>query len=146
MWKYIKSFISNTETNVKDSDTNNLKNTNLVQYELTVKWYNNFIGYTTNLLTEEVSSDVNEEKLLDKFKVLYNKLTIEPRLIDYLHRTREAMFNTNFKTGTYYIDSLVIRKGTKKNKNSGIEYLTTISKASYEISITVDKEHNWEIL
>tara|TARA_B110000211_G_C13987127_1_gene512239 strand:- start:989 stop:1177 length:189 start_codon:yes stop_codon:yes gene_type:complete len=39
-----------------------------ILYELSVKWYGNFIGETNKILTKEYTLDIENEDLLDVYK------------------------------------------------------------------------------
>ena len=117
-----------------------------ILYELSVKWYGNFIGETNKIITNEYTLDIEEtEDLLDTYKNLFVKLSNQYRLIDYLQRRKISMFKENFKPGKYHIDSLVIRKGIKYS-NGYIKYECPLCENTYNISIEVDDGKNWEII
>lgn len=142
MFKYLKSFfVSRTKPTENVSDT-----PKKIVYELDVRWYNNFIGYSNKLIKKELMEEPIEfNNFIDEFMILYTKLTPDVYLIDYLYRTQTAMFSDNFKGGKFHIDSLVIRKGVI-DKFGGIQYNEPICKVNYDISIKVDPYNNWEII
>jgi len=146
MFKYLKSFFvskpidSNVPAKIVKEPIKN------IVYELDVKWYNNFIGYSNKLIKKELIEEPTEfNNFIDEFMILYTKLTPQFRLIDYLYRTKTAMFSDQFAGGHFHIDSLVIRKGVI-DKFGGIQYNIPLCKVNYDISIEIDSENNWEII
>lgn len=141
MWKYLKSFfVKNNQSEQDDQDDKDYK---LVHYELKLSWYNNFTKFTTKIKHKTFPKEIKIFDILNEYIPLYNKLTIQPRLIDYLYRTRTAMFSSDFKSGIYHLDSIKILKGYEKN-NGIIEYKPAITEAVYDISIEIDSEGEWK--
>ena len=101
--------------------------------------------FTTKIKHDTSSQSMNIYDVLNKHIPQYNKLVIQERLVDYLHRTRTAMFTTNFKAGIYHISSLQLVKGTELDGGI-ISYDSPLAEAVYNISIEIDKDHEWEIV
>lgn len=137
MWNYFKSFF------IKEK----IHQPKIIQYhyELKVVWYSNFMKFTTKIKHDTSSQSMNIYDVLNKHIPQYNKLVIQERLVDYLHRTRTAMFTTNFKAGIYHISSLQLVKGTELDGGI-ISYDSPLAEAVYNISIEIDKDHEWEIV
>ena len=122
-------------------------------YELTLKWYTNFIGYDTRIIVNaypilNYNEDEDEDDILKLYMPLYNKLTIEYRLIDFMFRSKQGMFSDDFhnpSSVTCCLDSLVIRKGLLYNDKS-IKYMDNICEVSYNSSIIVYSNNEWEII
>ena len=147
----------NTNTSVEKSEivksqklfnlSNNIYKS--IVYELNINWYSNFIGYSNQIISNTYSIlDYDEDEILDEYFSLYNKISNQYRLIDYMFRTRKGMFSDNIVTRSKlkcHINSLVIRKGYIYENNS-INYETNICESVYNISIIVDNENNWEII
>ena len=137
MFNYLKSFFFTGEENV---DNRNVK------YELVLTWYSNFTQYKNIIKSAEFDINTHkDEDVLNEHFGLYHKLSIQYRLIDYLHRMKLAMFSDNFIGGRYHLNSLKIKKGSVK-EGGRIEYGPPIVEAEYDISIEVDAKHNWEII
>ena len=145
------TIVKNEEDVIKLQQLVNLNNKTYkgVVYELNVNWYSNFIGYSNKIISNTYSIlNYDEDEILDKYFSLYNKLSNQYRLIDYMFRTRKGMFSDNIVTRSKlkcHINSLVIRKGYIYENNS-INYETNICESVYNISIIVDNENNWEII
>mgnify|MGYP001041512505 CR=1 FL=1 len=157
MLKYLSSFFRFSKVVPKDdtsysskpvykSETEVRDTPKCILYELSVKWYGNFIGETNKILTKEYTLDIEEnEDLLDAYKSLFLKLSNQYRLIDYMQRRRLGMFKETFRPGKFHIDTLVIRRGVKYT-NGCIKYSTPLYENIYNISIDVDVKKNWEII
>ena len=145
------TIVKNEEDVIKLQQLVNLNNKTYkgVVYELNVNWYSNFIGYSNKIISNTYSIlNYDEDEILDKYFSLYNKLSNQYRLIDYMFRTRKGMFSDNIVTRSKlkcHINSLVIRKGYIYDNNS-VNYETNICESVYNFSIIVDNENNWEIL
>ena len=145
------TIVKNEEEVIKLQQLVNLNNKTYkgVVYELNVNWYSNFIGYSNKIISNTYSIlNYDEDEILDKYFSLYNKLSNQYRLIDYMFRTRKGMFSDNIVTRSKlkcHINSLVIRKGYIYDNNS-VNYETNICESVYNFSIIVDNENNWEIL
>ena len=145
------TIVKNEEDVIKLQQLVNLNNKTYkgVVYELNVNWYSNFIGYSNKIISNTYSIlNYDEDEILDEYFSLYNKLSNQYRLIDYMFRTRKGMFSDNIVTRSKlkcHINSLVIRKGYIYENNS-INYETNICESVYNISIIVDNENNWEII
>jgi len=141
MLRYFKSFFVNAEQGVNPYKKDIIK----YHYELRVVWFNNFMKFTTKIKQETSDKEVDIYEILDKYAPQYNKLTIQERLIDFLFRTKTAMFTDSFKSGVYHIASLQLIKGIESHGGK-ITYDTPIAEATYDISIEVDQTHEWEIV
>ena len=145
------TIVKNEEDVIKLQQLVNLNNKTYkgVVYELNVNWYSNFIGYSNKIISNTYSIlNYDEDEILDEYFSLYNKLSNQYRLIDYMFRTRKGMFSDNIVTRSKlkcHINSLVIRKGYIYDNNS-VNYETNICESVYNFSIIVDNENNWEIL
>ena len=145
------TIVKNEEDVIKLQQLVNLNNKTYkgVVYELNVNWYSNFIGYSNKIISNTYSIlNYDEDEILDKYFSLYNKLSNQYRLIDYMFRTRKGMFSDNIVTRSKlkcHINSLVIRKGYIYDNNS-VNYETNICESVYNFSIIVDNENNWEII
>ena len=145
------TIVKNEEEVIKLQQLVNLNNKTYkgVVYELNVNWYSNFIGYSNKIISNTYSIlNYDEDEILDEYFSLYNKLSNQYRLIDYMFRTRKGMFSDNIVTRSKlkcHINSLVIRKGYIYDNNS-VNYETNICESVYNFSIIVDNENNWEIL
>ena len=145
------TIVKNEEDVIKLQQLVNLNNKTYkgVVYELNVNWYSNFIGYSNKIISNTYSIlNYDEDEILDEYFSLYNKLSNQYRLIDYMFRTRKGMFSDNIVTRSKlkcHINSLVIRKGYIYDNNS-VNYETNICESVYNFSIIVDNENNWEII
>jgi len=86
------TIVKNEEDVIKSQKLFNLSNNiyKSIVYELNINWYSNFTGYSTKIIYNTYPIlNYNEDKILDEYFSLYNKISNQYRLIDYMFRTRK---------------------------------------------------------
>ena len=139
MFNYMKSLFFTENEN---------KNNKSVKYELILTWYSNFTQYKNIIKSLEFDiNNCNKDKdILNKHFDLYHKLSIPHRLVDYLQRTKTAMFSDNFTgKGVYHLNSLQIKKAYIKKDDIKV-YKPPLTEIVYDMSIEVNSDKNWEII
>ena len=146
MLKYLKSFLV-APTNEKVLKKKETKTVNIVKYhyELKINWYTTFTKFTTKIKHDTSEEKLNTDDIYYKYIDLYNKLSMQYRLIDYLYRTQTGMFSDNFKSGKFHIDSIQIVEGVELD-NGKIIYDSPIVERQYDMSIQVNKNKTWTII
>jgi len=137
MFNYMKSFFFTENENNKS-----------VKYELILTWYSNFTQYKNIIksLEFDINNCNNDKDILNKHFDLYHKLSIPHRLVDYLQRTKTAMFSENFTgKGVYHLNSLQIKK-TNVKEGDMIVNEPPLTETIYDMSIEVNSNKNWEII
>jgi len=124
------------------------ENNKSVKYELILTWYSNFTQYKNIIksLEFDINNCNNDKDILNKHFDLYHKLSIPHRLVDYLQRTKTAMFSENFTgKGVYHLNSLQIKK-TNVKEGDMIVNEPPLTETIYDMSIEVNSNKNWEII